>query len=137
MAPELAAAYVIGWIPSAGVTGLHLWLHRKKVQRPTYRKMQANLQKAGLLWRESRSDLEPYQEGKEDQDLKAYEKNLLLMGSFFLFLSWLGFFFNLLVLISVHSLAVSRKERFLFSSALTEQDLLVEQVQEILKESPT
>lgn len=137
MAPELAAAYVIGWIPSAGVTGLQIWLHRRKVQRPAYRKMQANLRKAGLLWRESRSDLEPFQEGKEDQDLKAYEKNLLLMGSFFLFLSWLGFFFNLLVLISVHSLAVSRKERFLFSSALTEQDLLVEQVQEILKESPT
>ncbi|WP_291515533.1 hypothetical protein [Bdellovibrio sp. ArHS] len=112
MAPSWLAAYVIGWL-------------------------QANLQKVGLLWRESNSDLEGFQEGKEAQALRGYEKNLLLMGSFFLFLSWLGFFFNLLVLISVHSWAVSRKERFLFSSALTEQDLLVEQVQEILKEFPT
>lgn len=56
------------------------------------------------------------------------------MGTFFLFLSWVGFFFKLLVLISVHSLAVSRKERKLFSSDLKTQDLAVEPIQEILKE---
>lgn|GEM_PF-1911093 len=84
--------------------------------------------------RESRSDLEPYRDGKEAHDLAAYEKNLLLMGTFFLFLSWLGVFFNLLVLFSVHSLAVSRKERKLFSSDLTAQDLSASQIQEILKE---
>jgi len=49
-------------------------------------------------------------------------------------LSWLGVFFNLLVLFSVHSLAVSRKERKLFSSDLTAQDLSASQIQEILKE---
>lgn len=134
MAPELAAAYVAGWIPSATVTGLQIWLHRKKVRSPAYRRMQENLRKVNMQWRESRSDLESYRDGKEAQDLAAYEKNLLLMGTFFLFLSWLGVFFNLLVLFSVHSLAVSRKERKLFSSDLTAQDLSASQIQEILKE---
>ncbi|WP_374079085.1 hypothetical protein [Bdellovibrio bacteriovorus] len=134
MAPEMAAAYVVGWIPSAAITGLQIWLNRKKVKSAPYRQLQKNLQKVGLIWRESRSDMEPFREGKEEQDLKSYEKNILLMGTFFLFLSWVGFFFNLLVLISVHSLAVSRKERKLFSSDLTTQDLAVEPIQEILKE---
>lgn len=136
MAPELAAAYVIGWIPSASVTGLHLWIHRKKVKAPAYRQLQNNLQKVGLYWRESRSDVEPFTEGAEAQNLKAYEKNILLMGTFFLFLSWGGFLFNLIVLISVHSLAISRKERALFESPLTTQDLPPEEVQKILKEIP-
>lgn len=134
MAPEMAASYIIGWIPSAIVTGLQFQRHRKKVASPPYRLLQANLHKVDLIWRESRSDVEPFSEGKEDHDLKSYEKNLLLMGTFFLFLSWLGFFFNLLVLISVHSLAVSRKERKLFSSDLTVQDLTADQVRQILKE---
>lgn len=134
MAPELAAAYVIGWIPSAGVTGLQIWLNRKKVRAPGYRILQKNLQKIGFQWRESRSDIEPFHEGKEEHDLHSYEKNILLMGSFFLFLSWAGALMNLIVLISVHSLAVSRKERKLFASDLTVRDLPAEQVQDILKD---
>ncbi len=82
MAPEMAAAYVIGWIPSASVTGLQIWLNRKKVRASDYRLLQENLRKVGLQWRESRSDLEPYYEGKEEHDLHSYEKNLLLMGTF-------------------------------------------------------
>lgn len=136
MAPELAAAYVIGWIPSASVTGLHLWLHRRKIRTPAYRQLQSNLQKAGLYWRESRSDIEPYSEGLEQQNLKEYEKNILLMGTFFLFLSWGGFLFNLIVLFSVHSLAISRKERSLFASTLTTLDLTPDQVRDYLKENP-
>lgn len=136
MAPELAAAYVIGWIPCAAVTGLHIWLHRKKVRSPAYRQLQSNLQKAGLSWRESHAALEPHSENKETSDLKTYEKNILLMGTFFLFLSWGGFLFNLIVLFSVHSLTISRKERALFASPLTTQDLGSEEVREILKEIP-
>ncbi|NUN04685.1 MAG: hypothetical protein HUU57_02885 [Bdellovibrio sp.] len=134
MAPEMAASYIFGWIPSAIVTALHFKKHRQKVASAPYRQLQTNLQKVDLMWRESHSDLMPYSTGKETVDLRAYEKNLLLMGTFFLFLSWLGFFFNLLVLISVHSLAVSRKERKLFSSDLAGKDLTAQQVRAILKE---
>lgn len=136
MAPEMAAAYIVGWFPSAAVTGAQIWLHRKKVQAPAYRLLQKNLQKVGLLWREAHSDIESFEDGKEAQDLKTYEKNILLMGTFFLFLSWPGFLFNLVVLISVHSLAISRKERQLFSSDLTRREASPEEVQQILKECP-
>lgn len=134
MAPEMAVGYIVGWIPSAGVTALQIWLHRKKVKSAPYRLLQSNLQKAQLQWRESRACIEPFHEGKEESDLKAYEKNLLLMGGFFLFLSWMGFFFNLLVLVSVHSLAVSRLERSIFASRLTEKELSGEQVLEAVQE---
>lgn len=134
MAPEMAAAYVVGLIPSASVTGLQIWFHRKKVTNIRYRRLQENLKKVGLVWREANSELEEYQPEKETQDLQRYEKDILLMGTFFLFLSWIGALFNTIILISVHFLAVSRKERKLFSSALAEKDLSIEQVQEILQE---
>lgn len=134
MAPELAAVYVAGWIPCAAVTGVQIWLHRRKTKAPAYRQLQKNLKKADLSWRESRSDFEPWAEGKEEKDLRAYEKNILLMGTFFLFLSWGGLFLNLIVLASVHSLAVSRIERRVMESDLTQKDLPLTAVQNILKE---
>lgn len=134
MAPELAISYVVGWIPSAAVTGLHFYLHRKKVRSERYRLLQTNLRKVNLLWRESRSDIEAFVEGKEERDLAKYEKNLLLMGTFFLFLSWGGFVFNLIVLASIHWLAVSRKEQKIFASPLVQRELSVSETEYVLKE---
>lgn len=134
MAPEMAIAYVVGWIPSAAVTGIHFYLHRKKVRSGPYRQMQNNLRKVNLVWRESRADLEPFAEGKEERDLALYEKNLLLMGTFFLFLSWAGFVFNLIILVSMHWLAISRKEQKIFASPLINRDLSATDIETILKE---
>lgn len=134
MAPELALSYVVGWIPSAAVTGMHFYLHRKKVHSSTYQQLQKNLRKVGFIWRESRSDIETFAEGKEARDLALYEKNLLLMGTFFFFLSWVGFVFNLIILVSMHKLAISRKEQKIFASPLTDRDLEASDIETILKE---
>lgn len=134
MAPEMAVSYVVGWIPSAAVTGLHFYLHRKKVRSAPYQQLQKNLRKVNLVWRESRANMEPFAEGKEERDLALYEKNLLLMGTFFFFLSWAGFVFNLIILVSMHKLAVSRKEQKIFASPLTERDLEAKDIETILKE---
>lgn len=134
MAPELAVAYVVGWVPSCFVTGLHFYSHRKKVRSESYQQLQRNLHKVGLSWREAHSNIEEFKEGKEDHDLRNYEKNLLLMGAAFFLLSWAGVIFNLIVFFSVHSWAVSRKERQIFSSDLTSKELSPDQVQGILKE---
>lgn len=134
MAPEMAVSYVVGWIPSAAVTGLHFYLHRKKVRSGPYQQLQKNLRKVNLIWRESRADIETFTEGKEERDLALYEKNLLLMGTFFFFLSWAGFVFNLIILVSMHKLAVSRKEQKIFASPLTQRDLEAKDIETILKE---
>lgn len=134
MAPEMAAFYIVGLVPSASVTGLQIWFHKKKVRGLGYRQLQENLKKVGLQWREAHSELEEYQPEKETHDLKRFERDILLMGAFFLFLSWIGAFFNALILISMHYLAISRKERKLFSTILTKEDLASEKIQEILKE---
>lgn len=134
MAPEMAAAYIVGLVPSAAVTGMQIWFHRKKIKSIKYRLLQQNLKKVNLVWREAHSELEPYKPDKENQDLKKFEKDILLMGTLFFFLSWIGAFFNGIILFSVHVLAVSRKERKIFASALTQEDLLVEKIQDILRE---
>jgi hypothetical protein len=56
------------------------------------------------------------------------------MGTFFFFLSWAGFIFNLIVLVSMHKLAVSRKEQRVFASPLTQKDLTVSEIEKVLKE---
>lgn len=134
MAPELAIAYVVGWVPSTLVTGLHFWTHRKKVKSAPYLQLQSNLHKVGLSWREAHSEIEEFQEGKEKHDLANYEKNLLLMGAAFFLMSWAGVIFNLIVFFSVHSWAVSRKERSLFASELCTRDLSAIEVKNILQE---
>ncbi|MGZ3770355.1 MAG: hypothetical protein ACXVCP_03220 [Bdellovibrio sp.] len=130
----MAAAYIIGWIPSACVTGLQILTHRKKVRSTKYRQLQENLKKVNLVWREAHSELEAYETDKEFHDLKKFEKDIFLMGTFFFFLSWLGAFFNFVVFISIHFLALSNKERKIFSSELTERDLPVNNIEEILKD---
>lgn len=53
MAPELAAAYVIGWIPSAGLSVLQVYLYERKIKKAEARQLQANLKKVNSYWAES------------------------------------------------------------------------------------
>ena len=108
MAPELAAGYVIGWIPSLAVTGLHFWLHKKKEESPAVKQLQKNLSSVQKYWSESQGHILELSENSLKNDKDMVHKSLWIMGALFFFLSWLGFLFNLLILISVHSLAISR-----------------------------
>lgn len=128
MAPELAAAYVVGWIPSLAVTGLHFWLHERKRKSKSVVQLQKNLSQIDKYWCESQGRVLDLTEQVITHDRDSSKKTILISGALFFFLSWLGFFLNLVILISIHYLAVSRLEKEIFSSDLASRDLTPDEV---------
>ena len=134
MAPELAVSYVIGWIPSLTLTGIHFHLHRKKLHSPATINLQKNLRQAGLYWNETDSRVQEYKEYSAEKDKTASRRSITLMGTFSFFLSWIGFFFHLLILFSIQILAVSRLEKALYSSELAQREVSSAELQSILQD---
>ena len=91
MAPEMAAGYVVGVIPSLCVTGLHYWLHKRKTLSPAFRQLQNNLAQVGKLWSDTQSRVMLLSESSEAQEEAAFIKSLKIMGFLLMFLSWVGF----------------------------------------------
>ena len=134
MAPEMAAAYVAGLIPSTLVTGAHLLLFRKKINSPAVHQLQANLRLVGMYWSESGACIRTLAEGTPSTDDRIYLKGLKILGLACFFLSWIGMFFHLLILLSLRYLAVPRIERAILSSGLVRRTLTGAEVMDVLAE---
>ena len=134
MAPEMAAAYVAGLIPSALVTGAHLLLFRKKITSAPMQQLQKNLATVGMYWSESGACIRTLAEGTPDSDSAIYLKGLKILGLGCFFLSWIGVFFHLLILCSLRYLAVPRIERAILNSALIRRPLGSAEVMDVLAE---
>ena len=132
MAPEMAAVYIIGWIPTALVSATQYYVHQKKMRSPEMQQLQSNLKKIDLYWSESQANFIPRLDGTAEKG--NYRRTLLILGVIFIALSWFGFLFNLLVFISTQYLAVSRREKLVFASALSHNNLSTEQVQILVNE---
>ncbi len=121
MAPELGIAYVAGLPATASLTALHAFLFKRKMNSLKMRNVQTNLGLVGKFWSDSEGkikDLAPNM-GIE-QDKRAYYRTVLWLGIFCFGLSWIGFFLQLLVMLSIRYLARPRLERKVFESPLAE-----------------
>src|SRR4051812_45675384 len=101
MVPELALTYVIGLPATGSLTGLHAFLFRRKINSIEMRTVQTNLQQVGLFWSDTESKIKPYTPDAVDADTQNYYKTVLWLGLFCFFLSWIGFFLQLLVMVSI------------------------------------
>ena len=142
MAPEMAAVYTIGLIPSALVTGAHFLLHHKKLQSPAFQQVQRNLNLEDCFWSETQgtvvalhgANAHAFEGDLMANDVDQYRRSLKVMGVVMFFLSWPGFLFHLLILISIRWLAVPRLERKIFASPLAQRDLSRPEVKALLSE---
>lgn len=121
MIPEIAAAYVTGLVPSSALTGLHLFLFRRKIKSKEMICLQNNLQKVNLFWSESSGEISTLEQGTPALSERKYFRNVIIFGVIFFFLSWIGFFVQLLIMISLRYLAMPRVERALFQSRLAKE----------------
>lgn len=130
--PEIAAAYAVGIFLTLALVGLHIYLQSRKQQNPSMRQLQKNLKKINLFWSESESAIKTYTPGAEKQDAAKSIRSILISGAGFSFLSWLGFFLQLMLMFSLRYLAVKRVETRLFESELTEKDLDAEKSRDLV-----
>jgi hypothetical protein len=132
--PELAAGYLVGFLLTAGLVALHVFLQIRKQKSSAMRMLQNNLKKNDLFWCDSESSIQEYRPHAEKIDLQRSIKSILISGVAFMFFSWLGFVMQIILMMSVRYLAVKRIETKLFESELAEKELNPEKSREIIKE---
>ncbi|MBX2995656.1 MAG: hypothetical protein KF681_12565 [Bdellovibrionaceae bacterium] len=133
MLPEMAVGYAVGWIPNIALTALHYEWHRRKMRSERTQRVQRNLRHVGSVWIESETTIKEWVEGREERDLLKYRRGVWLLGIAGLVLSWIGFFFQLMIVFSIHVIAKSRAEQLLFESPIATKDLSAEEVLAELK----
>ncbi|MFZ4402917.1 MAG: hypothetical protein ACOYOK_02335 [Pseudobdellovibrionaceae bacterium] len=134
MAPELALAYTVGLIPSGGFSLFHFLYHKRKSKSAAMIQLQNNLKKCNYFWSENTGTIEIYSTELQLKDQQQQRSTYILICSTATLLSWLGLFFHLIVFFSLNYIAISRNEKKIFSSALVDQDLSIENVEDLLKE---
>lgn len=119
--PELAAAYAIGVIASFGLSTLFVFLWTRHRARPQMKLLNANLAKADLYWSERQDRLLPLFPNTDTDDHQTARRSLVWTSLGLSFLSWIGFLFILILMVSYRFLARSRTEKLLTESMLTSQ----------------
>lgn len=95
--------------------------------------LQVNLQKVNLFWSESNGEISTLEQGTPAQSERRYFRSVIIFGVIFFFLSWIGFFVQLLIMISLRYLAMPRLERALFASKLARDEMSEKQVRDELQ----
>lgn len=112
--------------------GIHIFLQLRKQKSPQMRMLQTNLKKLNLFWSETESQIKEYAPGFEKLDSEKSIRSILVSGIGFAFLSWIGLFFEFVLMLSLRYLAVKRIEIRLFDSDLVEKELDVRKSREIV-----
>jgi hypothetical protein len=136
--PELAAMYLVGFIISVSLTFVYQALRRRRRKSVVNFNLQNNLRKAGLFWSEDQDKVIEWNQAQTEAELDSSERSHLIVGLLLSFLSWVGFFFLFILMISDRYLTRSRKEKALFASELAlDPDLNVETVRALANDSQT
>jgi hypothetical protein len=136
--PELAAAYAIGFLASLILTAIFYFLWSRYQTRPAARLLRENLKAAGVYWSDREDRIKEWSQEESEADVKKASTSLLATCAGLSFLSWAGFFFILLIMLSYRFLARSRFENRLFESPLASaSDLPTTEVARILQQIRT
>ena len=119
--PELAAVYAVGFLACFALTLLYVFLRERRRHSHGAQCVQDNLAKLNLYWSDSADGIVPLSATSASDEAKKSQKTIGYMGLILSLLSWAGFFFLLLIMISERFLARSRRERHLFGSVLSHQ----------------
>lgn len=126
--PELAVIYLAGVLSSFLVTLCHHWLIYRKISSAHWIQLQRNLIRSGCFWSETRGELIRHSEGASEMDLQRLVRQVYLLGGLMAFLAWLGFFLQIVIIISLRFLIRSPLENKLFDSKLVQREFTGQEV---------
>lgn len=125
--PELAAGFAMGIGFAILLSALHIYLLLRDYTSLKYQNICQNLSMDQKFWSLNAADFlsvghDNWQEELQ-RDRKKALKSALIFSSLMCFLSWFGFFFSLLYILSSRWLAKSRVEKKLFNSKLAHEKI--------------
>lgn len=136
--PELAAAYTVGFLSSLLLTTVFYLLWSRYQQRTEALTLYENLKTVDVYWSDREDRLKAWSEVDFEVDQKKAARSLIATSVGLSFLSWVGFAFILLLMLSYRFLARSRFEKRLFASDLaTRARMPRNEVESVLKEIRT
>lgn len=120
--PELAAIYAVGVLLGFIVTAANIALRKRRRQSSTFQRVESNLRKVDLYWSENEDRIVDWSETRAKDDAAKGNGGFMVAGALISGLSWPGVFFLLILVLSEHVLAKSRREKALFASPLAWHD---------------
>lgn len=127
--PEIAAIFAVGSLLTFLLVNLNLYLVHREFKSMKLYFVNHNLSKVQLFWSNDAKQIlkienELDRKKMRINDYKKSTRSAFIFGTIMIFLSWFGLVFFSLYFISVHWLAKSREEIKLFSSLLSEKEIL-------------
>ncbi|MES2964760.1 MAG: hypothetical protein V4760_12780 [Bdellovibrionota bacterium] len=122
--PELAAFYALGVLVGFVLTAFNIGLKKRHRTSSSFRNVEANLRKIDLYWSDNEDRIVEWTETRAKDDASKGNLGFAIAGALISALSWLGVVFLIVLVVSEHYLARSRRERALFASPLGESENL-------------
>lgn len=119
------------FILSALVISWHLSFVRSSFNSKKYLILNQNLKKLNLFWSNTESNFVELHENSLAEDRKKALRTVALIG-ILAFASLPGFLLVLASVLSIRYLARPRKERFVFQSDLSDKDLEIAQIKDLV-----
>jgi hypothetical protein len=116
--PELAAIYAVGVIVGYVLTALNIAIRNRHRSSAAFKSLEANLKKADLYWSYDEDKIVTWSESRVKEDAAKGNRGFAIAGALISALSWAGVLFILVIIVSEHYLARSRREKALFASPL-------------------
>jgi len=133
--PELAASYVVGVLISFLVTALNIGLRNRHRKSTAYRRLEQNLRRADFFWSDNEDRIVDWSETRAKEDASRGNTSFIIAGALIAALSWAGALFLVILVLSEHVIARSRREKAVFASALAQRDELSRhEVETLVKE---
>lgn len=129
--PELAASYLVGFCLVMIASGFMILAERRVMGSSGMRHIQGNLAQVGLRFSHSRDSLIPLEEASSSSKCSSQQDGMILLSVGCAFLSWVGFFFIILMWFSLAKLGQKRR-RHLLGSRLAQSHLETVEIQKIL-----
>ena len=132
--PELAFGILIGALLSL-ITGIIIYFSElRKYKSPEFLVLEKNLRLIGKRWNDLDKSIDDYTPKGKHAEANRQINTILMITGVAILLSWLGFFFYLLIYVSIKKLGRNRLSDKVFDSLLVQKELLQGDVQSIVTE---
>lgn len=132
--PELAFIILIGSGLSL-VAGVIIYLTElRKYKSSEFLLLEKNLRQINKRWDDLNKSIDDYTIGGKSAEADRQINTILIFTGVAILLSWLGFFFYLLIYISIKKLGRNRLSDKVFDSTLVQKELSAAEVQSVVAE---
>ena len=130
--PELAFIAALGGLLSLCFGSFVLFRELNKFKKADYQQLQKNLKQLHKRWNDIKGEIEEDQPDREQDEIKKTWSTFLIMTFVAFILSWVGFFFFMIIYVSFKKLSRGRPFNKLVENEAMNKDLSPELMAQLI-----